>query len=44
MIDFMAACGARLIDPEIALENTNVKRYIQMGMDEMVLKVLDEEF
>ena len=41
---FFIECGKRLIDPAIALENTNIKRYLQMGRDDLVLKTLDEEF
>ena len=42
--DFVIACTARSIDPEIALENLNVQHYLKMGMDEGVIQVLNTEF
>lgn len=41
---FIIECGKRLIDPEIALENENIKHCLETRDDEKILEVLDEEF
>lgn len=43
-IQFAIECGKRLIDPDIALENENIERFLKERNDEKVLEALDKEF
>jgi hypothetical protein len=44
MMQFQIACGERLLDEGIALENEHVKQALKDRNDEEVLRLLDEEF
>ncbi len=42
--EFARACAERYIDPNIALENENVKQALRERDDNKVIKLLEEEF
>ena len=42
--NFLAECGKRLINPDIALENELVYIYLTTRQDDLLIRVLDEDF
>lgn len=42
--DFEIECGARLIDPGIALENEDIQEALKARDDAAVKAILDEDF
>jgi hypothetical protein len=43
-IEFLVLCGARMIDPQIALENESIREAVKSGDAERVRELLDSEF
>lgn len=43
-INFIAACGERLIDVGIALENEAIRAALVAGDEALVISLLDSEF
>ncbi len=44
MHEFIAECGARLVDPALALENANIVAALRTGDYDLICRVMDEEF
>lgn len=43
-LDFIAICNEKLIDPEIALENDDVKQAIKLDDVYWLVAILDNQF
>lgn len=42
--EFLAECGTRLIDPDVALDNELIVEYLASKQDKLVVSTLDTDF